>query len=278
MAIPSFDRDHLGSNSIKPRICIVEVRDQNKLEGKPIAWLIVERQEFYRRDERDKSIYEASIRLSYERIGPTYYNGMTARGYFSGGYSRGFTGNPLVSLTSESIGNGAVFLDLPGLEGRRIGTYLMNEIVQWAKQWPDAIVHSVELGELQASPENKGRRNRFYERFGLVFDYRDAEHKQGRSRPILVAQLTSVETWKANLRELNVRDYISEVLAENEQMKLNLTRLQRAVDGLSNDIKRAEARPIKWFLRQLWLCFLPFLAHAVLLLCITIGVYSAIKS
>ena len=278
MAIPSFDSDRRDGKLIKPRICVVEVRDRDKLDADPIAWVIVERQEFYRRDERDNSIYEASIRLSYERIGPKYSIGMIGKGSFSGGYSRGFSGNPLVSLTSESTSRGAVFLDLPGLEGQRIGTYLMNEIVRWAQQWPDATVCSVELGELQAYPENKERRNRFYEQFGLVFDYRDTDHKNGLSRPMLAAELTTVETWKANLREMDVREYFSEEVFENERMKLDLARLQCAVDGLNNEIKRAEARPIKWFLRQLWLRFLPFLGPAVLLSCLAVGIYSAIKS
>jgi hypothetical protein len=32
-----------------------------------LGWVLVEREETYRRDERDGSVYEASIRLSYER-------------------------------------------------------------------------------------------------------------------------------------------------------------------------------------------------------------------
>lgn len=72
MALPSFDSNWKHRERIKPRICVLEIRDRVKPESDPIAWLFIERQETYRRDERDGSIYEASIRLSYERIVPTH--------------------------------------------------------------------------------------------------------------------------------------------------------------------------------------------------------------
>jgi hypothetical protein len=51
---------------------------------------LVEREEVYRRDEQHGSIYEASIRLSYERIAPKHPNRVRGKGQFCGSYSRGF--------------------------------------------------------------------------------------------------------------------------------------------------------------------------------------------
>lgn len=39
-----------------------------------------------------------------------------------------------------SLVGGELFLDPDELRGQRIGTYLMNEIVTWAQQWPEAPV------------------------------------------------------------------------------------------------------------------------------------------
>lgn len=251
MALPSFDSGWQDGKRVKPRIYALEIRDRAKPDGDAIAWLIVERQEIYRRGERDGPISEASIRLSYERIEAKHSRPASGKGYFCGGYSRGFGDSaPLVSLTSESTSTGAVFLDLPGLQGQRIGTYLMNEIVTWARQWPDASVRPVELLDGQAHGENKVRRNRFYEQFGLEFDYRDPEHREGVSLPMLAKNLTPVDAWKDNLCERDLRDYLGEVLSENQRLKLELSMRDRAVKELSGDIKRAEAHPVRWALRR----------------------------
>ena len=123
----------------------------------------------------------------------------------------------MVSLTSPAMGSGAVFLDLPGLEGQRIGTYLFNEIVTWAQQWPDATVQGVRLEAGQSHGENKARRNWFYEQFGLVFDYSDPEHKSGRSQPMLVKNLIPVDAWKQNIRERRMQEYMAERLYSEER-------------------------------------------------------------
>ncbi len=252
MALPSFDAGWQGDKRIKPRIYVLEVRAREQPDGSPLAWLLIERQEVLRRDDRDGSIYEASIRISYERVESEHGHRVAWKGYFSGGYSRGFIGDPSVSLTSETTSKGAVFLDPQDLQGHRVGTYLMNEIVTWVRQWPEATVRSVELLEGQSHSENKARRNRFYEQFGLAFDYRDPEHREGSSRPMYASALTPVETWKTNIRERDVREFIGKVICDHERMKLELSQRERAVESLRSQIKQAEARPIRWALQRLW--------------------------
>lgn len=104
MALPSFDSGWRDGARIKPRICVLEIKDRDKLDGEPIAWLFVERRETYRRDERDGSVYEASIRLSYERIAPKHSYRMSGKSHFSGGFSRGYgEGASVSAVASESI-------------------------------------------------------------------------------------------------------------------------------------------------------------------------------
>lgn len=271
MALPSFEIGWKDGEPVKPRIYVLEIRDRDKPENDPIAWLFIERQETCRRDERDGSIYEASICLSYERIAPKHSCLAKDKGYFSGGYSRGFGDVPFVSLTSESTSRGAVFLDLPSLEGQRIGTYLMNEIVLWVQQWPEASVRSVELLPGQAHDEkNKVRRNRFYEQFGLVFDYLDLEEREGLSRPMFAAELTPVDTWKRNICEWDVREYLGEALYEREQLAFKLPQRELAIKNLSEEIKRAEARPVRWALQRLWWQISPLLGLVLFILVLLI--------
>ncbi|WP_238541436.1 hypothetical protein [Burkholderia gladioli] len=88
MAIPSFSYDRRGGQPIKPRIIVLEVRDRKTLDAAPIAWLLIERTEIYKRDPRDNTVYEASICLTYERL--TAHASLVSPGQdsFVAGYAR----------------------------------------------------------------------------------------------------------------------------------------------------------------------------------------------
>ena len=250
MALPSFDNGWREGQSVKPRILVLEIKDKDRPDDKALGWVLVEREETYRRDPRDGTIYEASIRLSYQRITAKFSHRDGGKGRFDGCYSRNFNA---VSLTSTSMSKGAVFLDLPGLDGQRIGTYLMNEIVQWVQQWPEATVNGIELLAGQGHGDNKARRNWFYEQFGLVFDYTDPEHREGRSRPMLAGALVKVETWKQNITEHRMLDYLAAVLYAEERATSELQARDRACAQLIAEQRRAEARPVRWALRRLYI-------------------------
>ncbi|MCX2546567.1 hypothetical protein [Pseudomonas sp. COW5] len=248
MALPSFDQAFRQQRAFKPRILVLEIRDRERAEDPAIGWIIVEREEVYQRDQNGK-IYEASIRLSYQRIttrASSYENG---NGQFNGSYSSHFNA---VSLTSSSMSKGSVCLNLPELNGQRIGTYLMNEIVEWAQQWPDATVNAIQLLSGQARGDNKARRNRFYEQFGLSFDYHDSGKREGVSNPMQVQGLSVVETWKKNISEHRIFDYLAEQLSEAESAEAELDTLKRAFGFLLAEQKEAEARPLRWDVRRLY--------------------------
>ena len=250
MALPSFANGWREGQSVKPRILVLEIKDKDRPDDKALGWVLVEREETYRRDPRDGTIYEASIRLSYQRITAKFSHRDGGKGRFDGSYSRNFNA---VSLTSTSMSKGAVFLDLPWLDGQRIGTYLMNEIVQWVQQWPEATVNGIELLAGQGHGDNKARRNWFYEQFGLVFDYTDPEHREGRSRPMLAGALVKVETWKQNITEHRMLDYLAAVLYAEERATSELQARDRACAQLIAEQRRAEARPVRWALRRLYI-------------------------
>ena len=152
--------------------------------------------------ERSNILHYATIAIYYDTVRKSFDRSNSPIAPFHGSYHRNFDGTEVVSLTGHSQFSGAVFMDLHRLSGHRIGTYMLNEVVCWAKQWSTASVKRITLLEGQASMENKIRRNQFYEQFGIVFDYSDPEKKSGASRRMLVSDLKNSEKWKENIKVL----------------------------------------------------------------------------
>lgn len=247
MQLPSFDYHWRGKQRLKPRILVLEIKDKDRPSDAAIAWLLVERKEEYNHHPTDGVLQDASIRLTYKRINPKSSALPGGGGFFAGSYSLRCNA---VSITSQTMGRGFVTLDLPRLNGQRIGTYLMNEVVTWVKQWPEATVNSVELQENQAHGENKERRNRFYEQFKLAFDYTDPEHRAGHSKAMLAADLITVDKWKKNIKEHWVLDYLSDVLYAKEHAETELKVRDRACKALSERERKAFEKPFRWALKQ----------------------------
>ncbi len=243
MGIPSFSEVWEKGERTKPRIMLLVVHDRDRAGDDPIARIIVEREESYRRSEEDQSVYSATIRMSYSFVAetPRFANDS---GDFSGHYSHGYLDGPSVSLTSGSFEEGAIFLDPESLRGKRVGTYLMNEIVKWARQWPEAKVRPIKLLAWQAEDENKARRNRFYEQFGIKFEYSDPNQCEGISLAMFASDLTPVETWRKNIREMDIGGGLSELLYQQQQVGYELSQRSRAINALTDEIKDAESRPI----------------------------------
>lgn len=278
MALPSFESQWKQDTRSKPRILVLEITDRTKRDREPIAWLFVERQETCRVDEQDGSIYEASIRLTYQRIERSQSYPTNAKGYFCGGYKRGGDRGPIVSLTSESVTEGAVFLSLPGLEGQRIGTYLMNEIVTWARQWPEARVEPIELSATQAYGENRARRNRFYEQFGIVFEYHDSERRSGVSKPMLAAELTPVGTWQSNIRERAVHECLGDALHDLTRLAGDLATRENVINDLTAHINRVEAQPLRWALQTFWRRSVALRTNVVVLAVLAFVLWAYVKN
>ncbi|ENY6785113.1 hypothetical protein ACF1CY_002577 [Providencia rettgeri] len=94
-----------------------------------------------------------------------------------------------------SLTNRDVFLKAE--RGIRIGSLLMSCVIEWARQWPNAAVIPIGLSDIDATnnmSENKNRRNRFYEQFGIKFEYKDANKTSGRSKNMFVSDLVDNKT------------------------------------------------------------------------------------
>lgn len=246
---------HTEGSRQKPVLQVLEVygRDSSKADRRPVAHLILEREQSTRLDERDGSVFEASIELRYQRILGKFdfrRGSIYQVGSFVGAYSK-LHGR--VSVTSGAVyGGGGVFLNLTGLDGHRIGTYMMNEIVTWAKQWPEADVKPITLNAGDASPENKLRRNRLYEQFNIAFDFdQGSEEASGCSRPMRASELRTVETWSQNVVERQMLDYLAELVHDRDEARADLAVRDKAVQELSAQHRLAMRRPLRWAMRTL---------------------------
>lgn len=251
MFIPSFAPQYINDRRVKPAIYALEVRRPQEPSGGVTAIVLIERTSRFRRDDQGQ-MFDASVCLSYMCLEPRFGRVM-GKGKLSASYAGQHFGlGAMVCLTNESIGKGAVFFDPIELRGHRIGSYLMNELVAWCSQWPEAGVFPIELLEGQAHPENKERRNRFYEQFGIRFKYTDASRSEGMSEPIQVRDLIPLKGLPDNLRELGIQDTLSGLLTQIEHLQMDVAGKTRGIESLERRLQTIQAHPIRWALDLAW--------------------------
>ena len=260
MSLASQPADRLHVQHLKPRLCVLDVRARTEPEAAPIASILVDRQESSHRSGPDGAIREFSIQLHYERILPGHTFG-SGNGCFAAHCVQRPDGRAVLTLGTSALATEPIFLDLPGLEGHRIGTYLMNEIVEWARRWPQAEVRCADLEEGLAIGENHVRRNRFCEQFGLRFDFDDAERKTGRLQPTRVEALQTVDAWQRNIAAHDARTYFADILLDIDQGRRNLERSVRSNDAMAAELQAARSRPLRWAAASCWKSATQLLGH-----------------
>lgn len=134
--------------------------------------------------------------------------------------------------------------------GIHLGTYFMNQVVAWARQWPDVMVKPIWVSPVDGDDENRERRNRFYEQFGLVFNYSDAGRRNGTSVPIPAGLLNLTGAWRGTITECPLEDYLDAALSENERLTFALQNAREFAAGWMADFQRAEAHPLIWGARM----------------------------
>lgn len=242
---------------------ILEIKDKHDPSGPTIHWVMVERIEKF--NTHEGVVQHASLTLKYRVLGERVPH---QTGAFFSGYRRNYDGSEIVSLSSTSINDGGIFLDPESLRSQRLGTYLMNEIVRWVRQWPEASVNPIKLLD---SDTEKTHRNRFYERFGLVFRYHANKNMPTQSEPMLAADLKQVDSWKKNIREHDWLEAIDNLIVTHNSLNLEFNLAQKTIKELVQENRKMTDKPIRWALRYSF--SLPKLGIAVCCLAIGIGIY-----
>lgn len=223
-----------GDGTQPPGLRIIEIVDPGFGQDNVLFRLLVMR-------EHSVSPEGESITLRYFELEAGL--GGLAVHPFTGMYRRSADGAESVSLTGGSVGLSSAYL-----RGHRLGTYLQDEIVRWAAQWPNATVQPIVLSDIDAYEENKSRRNRYYEQFGIVFDYSGPECSSGVSQGLCAGDLTPVspDVWRKSIKEYDLIDYLRRHSAEKVKLLRDIQKLHANIDFQQQVIRDSQARPFKW--------------------------------
>ena len=149
-----------------------------------------------------------------------------------------------ISLTGGQLG---IWDDT--YRGNRLGRWLFNEIVSWAKQWPNADVNSIGLGPADATEDNLERRNKMYIEAGLDFGDDGNVIHVGRSREMKASKLVVLSSWKkengGNIVIQDIDSYMKELLKENELLKRKMEESKLINGSLNQRLSIMESKTIK---------------------------------
>ena len=100
--------------------------------------------------------------------------------------------------------------------------------------------------------QNRLRRNRFYEGFGLEFDFTDKDNSAGVSRSILAGNLKEVTTWAQTISGHDLSRYLRAAFSDAEETAVSPRIQARNCEELCEELRFAERHPVRWIARA-WL-------------------------
>lgn len=215
-----------GAMRTPPDVYIVEVRkgEADHIYG-DVEWLLVERQEHLIPNGAG-GIAQAKLCIQYWSLNDDVDQSDAPAGEFVALYDEAYNG---VSLSSHSLWHGGyVVIEPERLCGLGLGTYFMNKVVAWAKQWPDAQVRQIKLpsGECRDKPAQQLRLH-FYGRFGIKFDFPDNSPTDGIAYPMRASELTLASGSSKAIAERNVVVFLRELIDERSRARWEINALKR---------------------------------------------------
>jgi GNAT superfamily N-acetyltransferase len=126
--------------------------------------------------------------------------------------------------------------------GRGIGSYAFGKVVEWGKEnYPDYSPLPLELAYRDAAdPENRDRRNRFYERFGFRMQYNESERKNTGKAVIDKLGLLQNPGALGKVEVLSLQDAFRGLLKEQGENEDTNRHLEKAVRELSADLESVD--------------------------------------
>ncbi|QYF93053.1 hypothetical protein KY495_20500 [Massilia sp. PAMC28688] len=241
--------DGFGSARIPPSVLILEVKRKRQDQNEELLeWVLVERREEVERDGKTGKVHRAKVCIYYWDLSGQGDANDVPSGDFLGSYDARWN---TVSLTAGALDTGGYVLIEPcRLRSARLGTYLMNTIVAWAKQWPDAQVREVKLLSSDANGENRVRRNRFYRQFGIEFDFIDDDESAGVSRPMLAQALTTTTSWEESITEHNLVTHARQTASAVKALKADLRFVRQDLKKTSRELGQAYQYPFRWLFQR----------------------------
>jgi len=129
--------------------------------------------------------------------------------------------------------------------GLRIGTYLMNYLVSWAREnYPGYIAAGIRLGSIQANTETaKEIRNRFYDRFGFKFVWADDDHKEGiLVGDLRVSDLNTTDKWMEKIERFELANALQEIFRDASIALIEYENVKRGAECIASDRDRLRSQ------------------------------------
>ncbi|MFC0267578.1 hypothetical protein [Kushneria aurantia] len=253
--LPALCGDEGEQDSGVPGLFLLQLQPLDDDDYSPL--LLVECREY--RTVEEAEVVQASLTFHYRVHSPESSQEPPTEGEFSASYCcHHHCGKPAVRLTSSDIdSSGYCVVDPDWVAGRGVGTFFMNEIVQWVQQWPNATVMPVLLDRLDALGSGARRRNRFYEQFGLRFEVRRPQGREAASAPISAGELKplsdrAAERLATQVTRLELEAYLSHQVDQQARMAAQIRELRSQLKAHDESHERANASPLRWALAILW--------------------------
>lgn len=205
------------NRTFKSNYFVIEVNDNsnNDIEDTLLILLVHQKEVF---EVREGKPIKSSIAFEDINIGGKYElnNSQVSciAHAFEGSlhYSSSDWKENIASISSVEVGNGDINIANPKLRGNHIATYFFDRIIKWLKTQASDTVFEMTPLKLTSSDyamqnkENGKRRNQLYLNFGYKLDLN--EDGSGTSLPTKLSDLNNRKTWKSNIIEIQVDEYV----------------------------------------------------------------------
>jgi hypothetical protein len=130
----------------------------------------------------------------------------------------------------------------------------MDRIVEWLQEnCPKAEVIPVKLEIGQATDDKKDRRNKFWENFGLIFEWQNSvTRKVGVSKRMKVDQLIRCKkNWERNIEEIQLLDYLDDLNQKMWNLSNDLNMMKPKYIEMENELRFARRYPLRFFMKTI---------------------------
>lgn len=183
-----------------------------------------------------------SLHLAVFQLGAIRHNASPI-GDFGGCYA----GEDLDGTSFYKLTDGAMRL-YDKWRGKHIGTWCQNEVVRWVKALPPGCFTPIRLSVTEGlDPDNRVRRSRFYEQFGVVFEWLPEPEHGFEAKSIVrpTSELVVLHQAKG-ITELDIREALNTAEADAADAARENVRLKHQVLGLNDRVQELEAAASSW--------------------------------
>lgn len=181
-----------------------------------------------------------------------YISGPIPLGQFTHGHVSRMGGTVDTLNKSARITNKSVMV-AHKMQGYGVGTFMQDVIIRWVKTFdPQLRVETIKVSEVDATPTNQLRRNKYYANFGVQFSSNPLNGGvvAGLSMPMNVSDLKSHDGWQKKITVHSIDEAMADQNAAIRPLEEKIEMLERLVQAKSRALHAREESHSR--LRRFW--------------------------